>query len=168
MAPVFPDKLIFTEESSSTPKAVSPVPVGKMYKFSLEEVPISTLVSASAEKMRWLSASTFITKSPLPPGVTPTLVLDPEVMTPAPVKSKELISMTVPSTDTCPIFPPSSIVMEPVVPETSNSVLDKEKSGGYGIIRIRIINDKGSIKGFGGGEVIKIKTVLRCGASGDI
>mgnify|MGYP001559949394 CR=1 FL=1 len=56
-----------------------------------------------------------------PPGLTVRSEVPPAVSVPAAVKSRELMSRAVASIVMLPASPPSSIVIAPVVEETSNS-----------------------------------------------
>ena len=67
-------------------------------------------------------ASVPILMAPVVPEFRVKDVAEAVVIVPAPVKSRESMSMIVPSIESWPRLPSSFMVTDPVEPETSNSV----------------------------------------------
>lgn len=138
-AGVLADVPMFTPESKSDDSIVSPEPAAVSVREPL--VVVDIVASAPPPRLRRVEsidrvAAASIDVRPvaesavsdgsivnvLLPELRVRVLAPPDVIVPAAVKSRELISRTVPSIVTLPALPPSSIVIDPVVASTSNSV----------------------------------------------
>ena len=120
-APVVKEK--FVPVASSEVAAISPAEITRSPSVTVRSPNVRVMFavpSAEPANVATVSASVEKSKSPVVPGVKVRCAAAPVVSRPAPAKSRELMSNTVPSMEMFPASPVSFMAMEPVLADTSN------------------------------------------------